>query len=110
MIRVTFYKNPDNITLRCILEGHAEYADKGEDIVCSAVSILFINTINCIEQLVGETYRMKQDEKKNRFDISFGTVPKHDTQLLLDTMEFGLVTIQKQYGSKFLKITLKEVQ
>lgn len=110
MIRVTFYKNPDNITVRCVLEGHAAYADKGDDIVCSAVSILFINTVNCIEKLVGESYQLTQDEKKNRFDISFDAVPEHDTQLLLNTMEFGLVTIQKQYGSKFLKITLKEVQ
>ena len=31
------------------LEGHAGYSEAGTDIVCAAVSVLVINTINAVE-------------------------------------------------------------
>ena len=47
------------------VEGHAGYADYGQDIVCSAVSVLVINCINSIDELTdasvlleGETPRL----------------------------------------------------
>ena len=49
MITITIYQNREQVAqgFRCI--GHAGYANVGEDIVCSAVSVLVINTINSIE-------------------------------------------------------------
>ena len=36
------------------IKGHADYAPKGEDIVCSAVSILAIATVNSLLEQVGQ--------------------------------------------------------
>jgi uncharacterized protein YsxB (DUF464 family) len=110
MIKATIYQNPDDVILRCILSGHAEYADKGEDIVCSAVSMLFINTINSIEVLTKDKLLVKNDAQKNRYDVSFVEQPSHDAQLLMQSLQLGLSSISAKYGKQFLKIILKEVQ
>lgn len=34
------------------VSGHARYAEKGKDIVCSAVSVLTINAINTLNEIV----------------------------------------------------------
>ena len=49
MIHVTIFCNEDKECVGFQTEGHAEYAEPGEDIICAAVSILVINTINSIE-------------------------------------------------------------
>ena len=48
MIHVTIYENQKHeyTAFNCI--GHAQYGEPGEDIVCAAVSVLVINTINSI--------------------------------------------------------------
>ena len=110
MIKVTFYQNPEDTIMRCVFEGHAEYADKGQDIICSAVSILFINTVNSVETYTDDPFSLDEDRKKNRYDFSFQKSPSKESQLLMNSLLLGLNTIRDQYGSKFLKITLKEVQ
>ena len=43
------------------LSGHAGFAEEGSDIVCSAVSMLVINTINCIEEFTEEKFNYSAD-------------------------------------------------
>ena len=43
MIKVSIYKNENNVITGIKLTGHAEYSEKGKDIVCAAVSVLVIN-------------------------------------------------------------------
>ena len=50
MIRVKFYRKEGRF-FGFQLKGHAEYAEPGEDILCSAVSALAINTVNSLEEL-----------------------------------------------------------
>ena len=44
-------------------EGHAGYADAGSDIVCAAISVLVINTINSVEQFTDSDCTVTQDEE-----------------------------------------------
>lgn len=48
MITVTI--TPQAVTIR----GHANAAEKGKDIVCAAVSVLFQNLIDSLEQLTSD--------------------------------------------------------
>ena len=43
------------------MNGHAEYAEYGQDIVCAAVSALVINTINSIEQYTEDSFESSVD-------------------------------------------------
>ena len=46
MINVIVYKDVKGLIEGFSLKGHAGYAEYGSDIVCSAVSMLTINTLN----------------------------------------------------------------
>ena len=90
------------------LRGHAGFADKGKDIVCAAVSVLAINTVNSIEALLPEDGKLMEvvsEEKEGIIKCRFVSEPSKDAGLLLNSMYLGLKTIEKEYGSKFLKIT-----
>ena len=49
MIRVTIYKNEKHECVGFKALGHAGYSENGQDVVCAAVSVLTINTVNAIE-------------------------------------------------------------
>ena len=49
MIHVTIYENDRKECIGFQTKGHAEYDEMGQDIVCAAVSVLVINTMNAIE-------------------------------------------------------------
>ena len=46
MIKVTIYKTERQEYAGFDMEGHAGYAEAGEDIVCAGVSALVINALN----------------------------------------------------------------
>lgn len=103
MIRVNVFRNKTGDICGFRLKGHADFAEAGSDIVCSAVSVLTINTINCIELFTKAKFECKTDENKGGY-LSFalsetkeGRADK-DAQLLLKTMLNGLSDIEKEYG------------
>ena len=108
MIHVTVYKDEADHYKGFRCDGHAAYADEGEDIVCSAVSVLVINTCNAIEQLTADAYSMGSDAESGLIDVDFSEIPGHDTTLLMDTMVMGLRSIEEQY-SEFIHLEVKEV-
>ena len=50
MITITVKKRNGNY-LEFVSKGHAGYAEEGQDIVCAAVSVLVINTVNSLEDI-----------------------------------------------------------
>ena len=88
--------------------GHAGYADCGNDIVCSAVSILIINTANSIETFTKDLFSCEVHEDGTT-ELIFCENVSHDTELLMDSLLLGLNQIKEVYGKKYLKIEYKEV-
>ena len=110
MIKAKIYRKDSKI---CGFEisGHAGYAPAGEDIVCSAVTILSINTVNALEQFTELPFRAQADEKKGghlKVLIPLEGMADHDTQLLLETMVMGLSAIETEY-KKYLTLMIEEV-
>ena len=108
MIKVNIYNNDFGDIYKFIVFGHANFSESGSDIVCSAVSVLVINTINCIDKFTDEIIQLTADEVNGgyiEFEISNGSKRKisHDTELLLKTLDNGLREIQKEYGC-YIKI------
>lgn len=79
------------------LEGHAGYADPGEDIVCAALSILAINTANAIDQFTKDRITVTQDKETGLIDCTFPETVSHDTALLMRSFELGVSELAKQY-------------
>lgn len=88
MIIVTIYKSfTSDVGLEVI--GHANYAPKGKDIVCSAVSTLVQHTIYNAESYV------KSNEDGN-YTVVFNTSDR-DTYVLLKSFERSIKQLAKQY-------------
>lgn len=113
MIEVKIFRNENSDIYGFKLSGHAGYAEEGNDIVCSATTMLVINTINCIELFTDEKFICNADEVNGGFidyilpNIKSGK-KSHDSQLLIKTMLNGLNDIKEQY-SKYINILDREV-
>ena len=89
--------------------GHSGYAEAGDDIVCAAISVLVINTINSLDQLAGEEFELVAGEEEGLIDCRFVKHINEKSRLLLDAMVLGLQEIKKQYGKTFIDLTFEEV-
>ncbi len=107
MITVTVFRSDTGTYKGFRCKGHAGFAERGQDVVCAAVSVLVINTVNSIEAFTSQTFTCEHDE--DMICLKLTAVPTKETKLLLDSMIFGLQAIQKQYQKQYLRLKFKEV-
>lgn len=114
MIKVVLFRNGHNDVCGVRLKGHAGSGTEGNDIVCSAVSILVFNTVNCVELYTDSVFKTDIDNKKGGY-LKFTIFPDekgeydHDALLLLKAMAKGLTDIENEY-SCYISINDEEVQ
>ncbi len=89
--------------------GHAGYAEEGEDIVCSAISVLTINTINSIDHFLDDEISVTTDESKGEMQCYFMGQPSEEASLLMDSLVLGLESIVSQYGKQYIRLEIREV-
>lgn len=109
MTHITIYRNQENAFTGFLCEGHAGYADEGEDIVCAGISTLVINTINSIEALTTTQILADADAESGTIHVNLPLGCDEQAKLLVDAMILGLQGIQTNYGKKFLTLDFKEV-
>ena len=79
-----------------LVEGHANYSIPGRDIVCAAVSILTINTINSIAELSGADVEIKECiDGSTQYCIASESDAVAET--LLRAARIGYKSIAEQY-------------
>ncbi len=108
MIRITIYQSAEHGYRGFLCKGHAGYADSGEDIVCAAVSVLVINTVNSIERFGGQPFTCETEQEDGVIDFRLKDNPTAETKLLLDSMVLGLTEVEKDH-KQHLKLNFKEV-
>lgn len=108
MIRIIFYKTPDNSYAGFELKGHAGFAESGHDIVCSAVSILAINTINSVETFTDDKFKLLAKEKQGIIKFRFLSAPSSDSILLIRSMQLGMEGLKEEH-SDYISVKIKEV-
>ena len=110
MTQITFYKTSAKEYRGFTCDGHAGFAKYGEDIVCAAISVLVINTINSLEQITREQMEVESDEDAGTIRCRFVNQPlKETSKALMDSLVLGLTQVEKQYGKKYCKLTFEEV-
>ena len=109
MISVSIYKNRNDEYVCFSAKGHAGYAREGKDIVCSAVSMLIINTINSIETLTDCSFDSEADSSTGYIKVTFKDEATKEAKLLLDAMVLGITQAIKEYGKSYVTLTIKEV-
>jgi uncharacterized protein YsxB (DUF464 family) len=110
MIKVSIYKNADNLITGLSLSGHADYSEYGSDVVCAAVSALVINTINSIENFTSDKFRLEQDEKKGFIEFHVVSPISKQANLLLNSLVLGLQGIEEEYTDKYIRIASVQSQ
>ncbi len=109
MIRVAVFQTPEKEYRGFRMEGHAGAGDYGTDIVCSAVSMLVLNTVNSIEAFTDAGFTCEAAEDGGYLQFTFTEEPDDDAVLLVRAMMLGLEETVKQYGKKYIKIRYEEV-
>lgn len=108
MIKITVYKNSEDFAVGLKLSGHAAYADRGYDIICSAISVLTINMVNSIENFTNDEYRA--DIKDGYLNFIFTKNISQSSRILFDSCILGLQSVEEQYGNKYINIKFQEVK
>ena len=109
MITITVKKRNGNY-LEFVSKGHAGYAEEGQDIVCAAVSVLTINTLNAIEKFADDRTSLVSDESKGLIDYRLKGNPTREAKLLLDAMVLGLEEIAEDENYReYMDLTYEEV-
>ncbi|MGN0327527.1 MAG: ribosomal-processing cysteine protease Prp [Lachnospira sp.] len=109
MTHITFYKSlTTKRNVGFMSAGHSDYADEGSDIICSAISLLTFNTVNSIEKFTDDKFEVSVDEDNASLYFLVTSEVSEKTQVLLDALELGLVTLAKG-NPDYLLITVKEV-
>ena len=100
MIKVDFVLK-NNFYTELTIKGHANYAEAGSDIVCSAVSAIGVGGLNAIEKIKGEEPNYKIED--GFINVLFET--DETSQIIAKTIYTQLKTIEESYG-KYLKIKI----
>ncbi len=103
MIKVTSIHNEKDEICGFRVEGHAGYARKGQDIICSAVSVLATNTVNSVEALTEDKFSCKQTED-GFLELILVEDISHESELLLKSFFLGIKAIAEEYGEKFVNL------
>ena len=107
MISVAFLTPPEGGVLGFSMEGHAEYGEAGEDIVCAAVSsaaYLVVNTLTDICHVTPLTLRA--EEGRMLFRIEPGDESRCGD--LLQGLKLHLQGLEEQYPES-LRVAYMEV-
>lgn len=91
------------------LGGHALFSEYGKDIVCAAVSVLVLNTLNSIEVFCEDEIEVVTDEEEGFIRMAFLRKPSSEAKLLMKALVLGLDGIEEEYGKKYIKIIRQEV-
>ena len=78
MIKITIYKNQEEEYVGFQCKGHAGYDESGQDIVCAAVSILVLNTVNSIEKFTYDKFKCEAEDETGFIDFMFHSEPSSD--------------------------------
>ncbi len=110
MTKVTIFQNASGRNMGFEVFDHSGYAEAGEDIVCAAISMLVINTVNSLERFTEDSYEADVDEDSARVRILFDEEPSHDAELLLKSLVSGLTDMQDEESYKdFIDVVFVEV-
>jgi uncharacterized protein len=108
MIKVNIKRSKEGKVQAFTLSGHANFAERGQDIVCAGVSAVSFGAINSIMALTKVKPQIKQGGKGGYLrcelpDIE-DAITEEKVQLLLEAMIVSLQTIERDYG-KYIQIT-----
>ncbi len=105
MTAVTVTRKDGHITaVEC--DGHTDYGEEGEDIVCAALSSVVQTAVLGLMQIVGINVKLERDEKRGYLNMilpDLDEASRHDADIILGTMLCGISDLHEGF-SKYIKL------
>jgi uncharacterized protein len=109
MINIHIVRDKEGFIWEFSVSGHAEYSERGSDIVCAAVSVLTQTTVAALEELVGlKKYQKREGKLRCSIPIDILGEEKYKAGIILETMAIGLRQLKRSYR-KYIAILDEEV-
>ncbi len=106
MIHVRIIKEPTGRISVFEMDGHANFAEYGQDLVCAGASAVSFGAVNAIMQLTNIEPTIEQGTDGGYLRVEFPVTEQDaQVQLLLQAMIISLQTIELDYAD-FIKINL----
>ncbi len=108
MIVVTINREPDGTITSFKMSGHANYADRGQDIVCAGASAVAFGAINAVISLTDVEPVIEQANSGYltcSLPMQLSKEVMDQVQLLLEGMVVSLQTIERDYGQHIKVMT-----
>lgn len=102
MIRIIVFRDASDRSIRRFeVSGHADFAERGKDIVCAGVSAVTVGTVNAVESVVGVELECDMHDGYLRAAVpgSVSSAAGDQVQLLLESMLVMLESIRQSYDS-----------
>ncbi len=81
------------------MDGHADFAEHGKDLVCAGASAVSFGAVNAIAELTSTTPKIEQGANGGYLRVSFPETERDaDVQLIVQAMIVSLQTIELDYG------------
>lgn len=106
MIKVRVRRRPDGSVLELRTEGHAGFADPGEDIVCAAVTALVVTALLGLQHVAAHPHEGRAESGQAYCRLLPGGTPESavKAQAILETTVLGLKDIEKDYKD-YIRVT-----
>ncbi|MFV0480041.1 MAG: ribosomal-processing cysteine protease Prp [Anaerorhabdus sp.] len=104
MIQIIIQMKQDKVA-NLNIQGHAEYADHGKDIVCAGVSAVAVGLLNALDYFSSSCVCLME---KNEISVQVSDIEDTSAQIALMTAKIQLETIQESY-KEYINITRQEV-
>lgn len=99
MIHVRITKEPSGRISAFEMDGHAEFAEHGKDLVCAGASAVSFGAVNAIAELTGLMPEVEQGTDGGYLRVSFPATERDaEVQLIIQAMIISLQTIEVDYG------------
>ena len=92
------------------VDGHAGFSEEGQDIICSAVSVLSVNAVNSIELLTSA--QIESEEKEGHLECHFPEGLTTGGELLMESWILGMrqiAGIKDESEEPYVQLTFQEV-
>ena len=109
MISATLYEDASGFS-GCRISGHSDYAEKGADIVCAAVSSLSTTCVNALESVCGVIPVIEQNRDgliSFRLPDERSAAENERAQILMGALRQGLMDLAEGYP-RDVQVKMKE--
>lgn len=111
MIRVEITRNAKGSITGFDINGHSGYAEEGQDIICSAVSVTAYTAAGALEELAGlkRCYTESDGHMAITLPQEMNDRQKTTAGIIMETTAIGFRQIELSYG-KYVLVVDEEVQ